>query len=157
MIRVRVHLLIDARGALKVLQFGLAFLHFLIAGIAFWRPAMNEIVPSYAAFAAVMPITAWGAWAGVIALGLAFLPRTSGWLIVWQFMSASIFAAFSYLVSGIYGVTWGTGIYGGVALLSYLAMYATAQDWLSTKRRYVRLQGRVMAHTAARAERRRGG
>lgn len=109
---------------------GLACLHLGVAGVSFLRPNLTRIVPSYAAFQDVMPTVWWGAAALTIGLGLLLLPRGSLLLILWQAFSATLFTVFAIFVTqGPYGLTWGSVVYGGLAVWSVLLSYYTFDDW----------------------------
>ena len=120
---------IEARKGMGILRFLLSVLHLGIAVLGFVRHNMTELVPGYRPFQEVFSTDVWSTIALGIGLGLFLLPRGSLLLIFWQFLSATYFASFAILVSGPYGVIWGTLCWGWFAVQSFIVMYFSAQDW----------------------------
>jgi hypothetical protein len=120
---------VEARKGMGILRFLLSLLHLLIAVLGFFRHNMTELVPGYRPFQEVFATDIWSTIALVIGLGLFLLPRGSLLLIFWQFLSATYFMAFCILVSGPYGVIWGTLGWGFPSAQSFIVMYFSAQDW----------------------------
>lgn len=113
------------------LSFGV--LHILMGLAAFFRPHMIELVKGYALLAQVASTVGWGYAMLVIGIGLLALPRASGVLILWQFLSASLFALFALLLTGgPTGFTWGSVVYGWLTLISGVMAYLTADQLFQT-------------------------
>lgn len=101
---------IEVRKGMGILRFLLSLLHIGIAVLGYLRHNMTEIVPGYRPFQEIFATDVWSTIALFIGLGLFLLPRGSLLLIFWQFLSATYFTAFCILVSGPYGVIWGTDL-----------------------------------------------
>ena len=119
----------EARKGMILLQFLLSVLHISIALLGYWRHNMTEIVPGYRPFNDVFTTDIWSTIALAIGLGLFLLPRGSLLLIFWQFASATYFIAFCILVSGPYGIIWGTLCWAFPAVESFIVMWFSAQEW----------------------------
>lgn len=119
------------RAGVGPLRAQLAGLHLGIAAVAFIRPNLIELIGSYNLFAQIGTTGEWGMVALLIGLGLLLLPRASPLLILWQTGSSIFFSLFAILVTGASGLTWGTIIYGGLAIGSAVVAYITADGWFA--------------------------
>lgn len=122
---------IDVRAGIGPLRLQLACLHLGIAAVSFIRPNLINLIPGYRLFGEIATTTEWGLAALLIGLGLLFLPRASVLLILWQTASSILFSLFAILVTGVNGLTWGTVIYGGLAMGSAVVAYITADGWFA--------------------------
>jgi len=111
------------------LRLSFAVLHILMGLAGFFRPNMIVLVKGYSNLAQVGSTVGWS-WAMLaIGIGLMFLPRSSVVLIVWQFLSASLFALFGLLITnGPTGLTWGSIVYAWLCLVSGVMAYLTADQ-----------------------------
>ena len=122
---------VDVRASIGPLRLQLASLHLVLAVVSFIRPNLIELIPSYRLFGTIATTGQWGLAALLIGLGLLFLPRASPLLIIWQTASSILFSLFAILVTGANGLTWGTVIYGGLAMGSAVVAYITADGWFA--------------------------
>ncbi|MGY2897212.1 hypothetical protein [Deinococcus sp. UYEF24] len=125
---------VDLRAGIGPLRLQLAGLHLGIAVVAFIRPNLIELIPSYRLFAQIGTTGEWGMAALLIGGGLLLLPRASPLLILWQAASSMLFSLFAILVTGNSGLTWGTVVYGGLAVGSAIVAYITADGWFAQTR-----------------------